>query len=49
MFATNGAYVYNAFLATLRKQFSKGLSLQVSYTYDKGLVTQNYGINTAPY
>jgi len=49
MFATNGAYVYNAFLATLRKQFSKGLSLQVSYTYNKGLVTQNYGINAAPY
>jgi hypothetical protein len=49
MFATNGSYVYNAFLATLRKQFSKGLSLQVSYTYDKGLTTQNYGINTAPY
>src|SRR5436853_6341582 len=24
LFATNGAYVYNAFLATLRKQFSKG-------------------------
>ncbi len=49
MFATNGAYVYNALLATVRKQFSKGLSLQVSYTWSKGLVTQNYGINTAPY
>ena len=37
------------FWRPLRKQFSKGLSLQVSYTYDKGLVTQNYGIDTAPY
>jgi hypothetical protein len=49
MFATNGAYVYNALIATLRKQFSKGLQLQVSYTWDKGLLTQGYGINTAPY
>ncbi len=49
LFATNGAYKYNAFLATLRKQFSKGLQLQVAYTWDKGLITQNFGINTPPY
>jgi hypothetical protein len=49
MFATNGSYVYNALLATVRRQFSKGLQLQVSYTWDKGLVTQGYGINTPPY
>jgi carboxypeptidase family protein len=49
LFGTNGSYVYNALLATLRKTFSKGLQLQVSYTWDKGLLTQGYGINTAPY
>jgi hypothetical protein len=50
LYGTTGSYVYNAFLATLRKQFSKeGLQLQVSYTWDKGLITQSYGINTAPY
>ena len=49
LFGTNGAYRYDAFLATLRKTFSKGLQLQVSYTWDKGLLTQGYGINTAPY
>jgi len=49
LFGTTGSYVYNAFLATVRKQFSKGLQLQVSYTWDKGLITQSYGINTAPY
>lgn len=49
MFATNGAYRFDALLATVRKQFSKGLQLQVSYTWSKGLITQGYGINTAPY
>jgi len=49
LFATNGAYVFNALLATVRKQFSKGLQLQLSYTWSKGLITQGYGINTAPY
>jgi hypothetical protein len=49
LFATNGAYRYDAFLATLRKTFSKGLQLQVAYTWDKGLITQGYGINSAPY
>jgi hypothetical protein len=49
LFATNGAYRFDALLATLRKQFSKGLQLQVSYTWSKGLITQGYGINVAPY
>ena len=48
-FGTTGSYVYNALLATVRKQLSNGLQLQVSYTWDKGLITQSYGINTAPY
>jgi Carboxypeptidase regulatory-like domain/TonB-dependent Receptor Plug Domain len=49
LFNTNGAYRFDALLGTLRKQFSKGLQLQVSYTWSKGLITQGYGINTAPY
>jgi carboxypeptidase family protein len=49
LFATNGAYRFDALLATVRKQFSKGLQLQLSYTWSKGLITQGYGINTAPY
>lgn len=49
LFATNGAYRFDALLATVRKQFSKGLQLQVSYTWSKGLITQGYGINVAPY
>ncbi len=49
LFGTNGAYRYDAFLATLRKTFSKGLQLQVAYTWDRGLLTQGYGINVAPY
>ena len=49
LFGTNGAYVFNALLATVRKQFSKGFQFQVSYTWSKGLITQGYGINVAPY
>lgn len=49
MFATNGAYRFDALLATVRKQFSRGFQLQVAYTWSKGLITQGYGINTAPY
>jgi len=49
MFATSGVYKYNAFLATLRRQLANGLQLQVAYTWDKGLITQSYGINTPPY
>ncbi|HZP31896.1 MAG TPA: carboxypeptidase-like regulatory domain-containing protein [Candidatus Acidoferrales bacterium] len=49
LFNTNGAYRFDALLATVRKQFSKGLQLQVSYTWSKGLITQGYGINEAPY
>ncbi len=49
LFNTNGAYRFDALLATVRKQFSKGLQLQVSYTWSKGLITQGYGINTPPY
>jgi hypothetical protein len=49
LFATNGAYRFDALLATVRKQFSKGLQLQLAYTWSKGLITQGYGINTAPY
>ena len=49
IFPTDGAYKFDALLVTLRKQFSKGLQLQVSYTWSKGLDTQDYGINVAPY
>jgi hypothetical protein len=49
LFATNGAYRFDALLATVRKQFSRGLQLQFAYTWSKGLITQNYGINTPPY
>jgi hypothetical protein len=49
IFATNGTYKYNAFLATLRRQLANGLQLQVAYTWDKGLITQSYGINRSPY
>ena len=49
LFNTNGAYRFDALLATVRKQFSKGLQLQLSYTWSKGLITQGYGINVAPY
>jgi hypothetical protein len=49
LFNTNGAYRFDALLATVRKQFSKGLQFQVSYTWSKGLITQGYGINVAPY
>jgi hypothetical protein len=49
MFATAGVYKYNAFLATVRRQLANGLQLQVAYTWDKGLITQSYGINTPPY
>jgi Carboxypeptidase regulatory-like domain len=49
LFNTNGAYKFDALLATVRKQFSKGLQLQVSYTWSKGLITQGYGINTPPF
>jgi carboxypeptidase family protein/TonB-dependent receptor-like protein len=48
-FGTTGAYRFDALLTTVRKQFSKGLQLQVSYTWSKGLLTQGYGIDVAPY
>jgi len=49
LFATNGAYRFDALLATVRKQLSRGLQFQVAYTWSKGLITQGYGINVAPY
>jgi hypothetical protein len=49
MFPTNGAYIFDALLATVRKQFSHGLQLQVAYTWSRGLQTADYGINVAPY
>lgn len=49
VFATNGSYVYNALQATVRRQFTKGLAFQLAYTWDKGLMTTDYGINTPPY
>jgi len=49
LFNTSGAYRFDALLATVRKQFSKGFQFQVSYTWSKGLITQGYGINVAPY
>jgi hypothetical protein len=48
-FYTNGSYVYNALQATVRRQFSNGLQFQLAYTWDKGLLTDSYGINTPPY
>ena len=48
-FNTNGSYIYNALQATVRRQFTNGLQFQLAYTWDKGLMTTAYGINTPPY
>ena len=33
----------------MRKQLSHGLQLQAAYTWSRALISQPYGINTAPY
>jgi len=46
---TNSNYKYNALQATLRKQFSRGLQLQASYTWARALEQAPQGTNTYPY
>jgi hypothetical protein len=42
--ATNGDFKFNSFQATLRKQFSKGLTLQAAYTFARAFSTGNLGL-----
>jgi hypothetical protein len=42
--ATNGDFKFNSFQATLRKQFSKGLSMQAAYTFSRAFSTGNLNL-----
>lgn len=47
--ATLESYKYNSLQATVRKQLSHGVQLQVAYTWSRAFITEPFGINSAPY
>jgi len=46
---TNSNYKYNGLQVTLRKQLSKGMQMQVAYTWSRAFEQSPQGINTYPY
>src|SRR5207247_5957767 len=47
--ANDDSYKFNSLQASVRKQLSRGLQLQGSYTWSRAFITAPYGINTYPY
>jgi hypothetical protein len=47
--ATDASYKFNSLQATVRKQFTHGFQFQAAYTFSRGFITSQQGINTAPY
>ena len=47
--ATDASYKFNSLQATVRKQFTHGFQLQAAYTFSRGFITNQQGVNTAPY
>jgi hypothetical protein len=47
--ANDDSYKFNSLQASVRKQLSRGLQLQGSYTWSRAFITAPYGINTFPY
>ncbi len=43
------SYIYNALQVTLHKQLSHGLQFQAAYSWNRAFVSDNFGIDTAPY
>ncbi len=49
VFATEESYKYNSLQVTVRRQMTRGLQVQGSYTWSRAFITEPFGINTAPY
>jgi hypothetical protein len=47
--ANDDSYKFNSLQTSVRKQLSRGLQLQGSYTFSSAFMTAPYGINTYPY
>jgi len=47
--ANDDSYKFNSLQTSVRKQLSRGLQLQGSYTWSRAFITAPYGINTYPY
>jgi hypothetical protein len=47
--ANDDSYKFKSLQASVRKQLSRGLQLQGSYTWSRAFITAPYGVNTYPY
>ena len=47
--ATEASYKYNSLQATVRRQMTRGLQLQVAYTWSRAFFAYPNGVNTFPY
>jgi len=47
--ANDDSYKFNSLQTSVRKQLSRGLQLQGSYTWSRAFITAPHGINTYPY